>query len=168
MDKEDIKKFTYLAITILVTSFIFYNSFQDAETSSDASTQVLNSISSFFEKIGLELKMEELTLRKIAHFTEFFVLGVFLMLTFEAFYEKVLQIVIYPVFFGLLIPVMDEAIQLKSDGRVAAIEDVLLDFSGSVTGICCVCLGIYLYKRYLKDQKYKYKYKYRYGYKYKL
>lgn len=168
MDKEDIKKFTYLAITILVTSFIFYNSFQDAETSSDTSMQVLNNISGFFEKIGLEFKMEEVTLRKIAHFTEFFVLGVFLMLTFEAFYEKVLQIAIYPVFFGLFIPVMDEAIQLKSDGRVATIEDVLLDFSGSITGICCVCLGIYLYNRYLKDRKYKYKYKYRYGYKYKL
>lgn len=168
MDREDIRKFFYLAITVFTTGFIFYHSFQDATTSSNASTQVLDSITNFFTTIGLELDIEELTIRKIAHFVEFFVLGVFLMLTFEAFYEEILKIVIYPIFLGLLIPVIDEAIQLKSEGRVAAVEDVLLDFSGSIFGIASVCLGMYAYNKYFKNRKYKYTYKYRYGYKYKL
>jgi VanZ family protein len=41
--------------------------------------------------------------------------------------------------FGLLlVPVIDEFIQLFSAGRAGMVQDILLDFSGAVTGLVVV------------------------------
>ena len=142
----NLKKIVYLIVTILVVMFIFYNSIQNGESSSNASTTVLNFINNIINSIGLNFKLEGYFIRKLAHFVEFFTLGVFLMLTFEAFTNKIFSIIGFPMFFAIFIPVIDEYIQIYSDGRTSSVKDVLLDFFGAMIGIIIVSL-CFVYKK---------------------
>ena len=146
----NLKKIVYLIVTILVVMFIFYNSIQNGESSSNASTTVLNFINNIINSIGLNFKLEGYFIRKLAHFVEFFTLGVFLMLTFEAFTNKIFSIIGFPMFFAIFIPVIDEYIQIYSDGRTSSVKDVLLDFFGAMIGIIIVSLCFVLNKKYKK------------------
>lgn len=143
----NLKKIVYLIVTILVVMFIFYNSIQNGESSSNASTTVLNFINNIINSIGLNFKLEGYFIRKLAHFVEFFTLGVFLMLTFEAFTNKIFSIIGFPMFFAIFIPVIDEYIQIYSDGRTSSVKDVLLDFFGAMIGIIIVSLFFVLNKK---------------------
>ena len=143
----NLKKIVYLIVTILVVMFIFYNSIQNGESSSNASTTVLNFINNIINSIGLNFKLEGYFIRKLAHFVEFFTLGVFLMLTFEAFTNKIFSIIGFPMFFAIFIPVIDEYIQIYSDGRTSSVKDVLLDFFGAMIGIIIVSLCFVLNKK---------------------
>lgn len=146
----NLKKIVYLIVTILVVMFIFYNSIQNGESSSNASTTVLNFINNIINSIGLNFKLEGYFIRKLAHFVEFFTLGVFLMLTFEAFTNKIFSIIGFPMFLAIFIPVIDEYIQIYSDGRTSSVKDVLLDFFGAMIGIIIVSLCFVLNKKYKK------------------
>ena len=143
----NLKKIVYLIVTILVVMFIFYNSIQNGESSSNASTTVLNFINNIINSIGLNFKLEGYFIRKLAHFVEFFTLGVFLMLTFEAFTNKIFSIIGFPMFLAIFIPVIDEYIQIYSDGRTSSVKDVLLDFFGAMIGIIIVSLCFVLNKK---------------------
>ncbi len=143
----NLKKIVYLIVTILVVMFIFYNSIQNGESSSNASTTVLNFINNIINSIGLNFKLEGYFIRKLAHFVEFFTLGVFLMLTFEAFTNKIFSIIGFPMFLAIFIPVIDEYIQIYSDGRTSSVKDVLLDFFGAMIGIIIVSLFFVLNKK---------------------
>ena len=141
------KKIFYLLITIFIVLFIFYNSMQNGESSSEASTAVLNFINDMIKAMGLSFKLEGYFIRKLAHFVEFFTLGVFLMLTFEAFTNKIFSIIGFPMFLAIFIPVIDEYIQIYSDGRTSSVKDVLLDFFGAMIGIIIVSLFFVLNKK---------------------
>ena len=143
----NLKKIVYLIVTILVVMFIFYNSIQNGESSSNASTTVLNFINNIINSIGLNFKLEGYFIRKLAHFVEFFTLGIFLMLTFEAFTNKIFSIIGFPMFLAIFIPVIDEYIQIYSDGRTSSVKDVLLDFFGAMIGIIIVSLCFVLNKK---------------------
>ena len=136
----NLKKIVYLIVTILVVMFIFYNSIQNGESSSNASTTVLNFINNIINSIGLKFNLEGYFIRKLAHFVEFFIFGVFLMLTFEAFTSKIFSIIGFPMFLSIFVPVIDEYIQIYSDGRTSSVKDVLLDFFGAIIGIILVSL----------------------------
>lgn len=148
-------KYVYLAITILITAFIFYNSFQSGEISSNTSNKVLDIINNSLSAIGLNLQFTGIFVRKSAHFIEFFVFGVFLMLTINEFYDKTIEILERPLFIGLFVPVIDEYIQSFSPDRVSAVSDVLLDFFGAGTGILLVCIVIAIKDNYNRNNKYK-------------
>lgn len=149
-----LKKIVYLIMTILIISFIFYNSLQNGESSSETSMIVLNFINNMLENIGLNIMLEGIFVRKLAHFVEFFMLGVFIMLTFEAFTNKIFSIIGFPMFFSIFIPVIDEYIQLYSDGRASSVKDVLLDFLGALTGIIIVSIFLSLKNKKKKKNKY--------------
>lgn len=151
-----LKKIFYLLITIFIILFIFYNSIQNGENSSETSTLVLNFINNMINVIGLSFKLDGYFIRKLAHFVEFFAFGLFLMLSFKEFTNKTFSIISFPMFFALLVPVIDEFIQIYSPGRASSVKDVLLDFSGAITGIIIVCLCSKIKKR----RKYKYKLKF--------
>lgn len=150
------KKIFYLLITIFIVLFIFYNSMQNGESSSEASTAVLNFINDMIKAMGLSFKLEGYFIRKLAHFVEFFIFGLFVMLTFKEFTNKTFSIIGFPMFFALFIPVIDEFIQIYSPGRASSVKDVMLDFSGAITGIIIVCL----FSKVKKRKKYKYKLKF--------
>lgn len=70
-------------------------------------------------------------LRKLAHFTEFSILGG--VLAWNAGLWPVSSSV--PVLTGLLAAMADETIQLFSPGRASMVQDVWIDFAGVLAGL---------------------------------
>ena len=56
-----------------------------------------------------------------------------------------------PLFWGLLTPVADESLQLLVEGRTGQLTDVLIDFSGVLTGMAVCLLILWLRLRVKKS-----------------
>ncbi|MCD7806910.1 MAG: VanZ family protein [Lachnospiraceae bacterium] len=88
--------------------------------------------------------------RKLAHFTEFTLLGTELTLLIWQVMGRSLT---GPLLWGLLTAVTDETIQLFSPGRGSSVRDVWIDFGGVVTGMAIIllvrrCRGRHVKKSY--------------------
>lgn len=71
-------------------------------------------------------------IRKLAHFSEFFILFI---LSYECFKEyKIKHAIVLSLAFCLLCAITDELHQFFVLGRVASLRDCLIDLSGSVFG----------------------------------
>lgn len=114
--------------------FIFANSLEIARESSARSQQVMKLLNDLLGRVGLG-PLSEYTVRKLAHFCEFALLGFWFMLCLRVYTRHFVRHVSWPLFFGLLTAVIDETIQLYVPGRSSSVKDVLLDFSGVVTGL---------------------------------
>ena len=86
------------------------------------------------------------TVRKMAHFAEFSLLGFWFMLCLRVYTRHFVRHVSWPLLCGLLVAVIDETIQLYVPGRTSSTLDVLLDFSGVWCGLF-VALTILLFIR---------------------
>ena len=80
--------------------------------------------------------------RKTAHFTEYFILGVLLFFTFRVFNVSLWNQGIYSLFLVLLCAVLDEYFQ-SFVFRTSSVSDVMLDFCGGLIGVS-VLLGLNL------------------------
>lgn len=128
----------FLLGTICFILFIYSNSMQTGTDSSALSKAVVE----FLQSMGINLS--ELFVRKLAHFLEYFVLGLLLSVDIRLITQNWWARIFAPLFCGLLIPVFDESIQLLTPGRSGEVRDVLLDFSGVVTGLIWMTLLIVL------------------------
>ncbi|MCQ2773012.1 MAG: VanZ family protein [Bacilli bacterium] len=142
--KADLIQLIVWAVIALGTLiFIFSNSFKDGPESMKQSSVIVEVVESVVDPGH---KMEEGLLhtivRKSAHFTEFFVLGLSLRMMF-IFVSRLTKknFYILPFFICLLSAVTDEFIQ-SFTGRTSAILDVLIDFSGSALAILLVMMGM--------------------------
>ena len=114
--------------------FIFANSLEIARESSARSQQVMALLNGLLGRAGLG-PLSEHTVRKLAHFCEFALLGFWFMLCLRVYTRHFIRHVSWPLFFGLLTAVIDETIQLYVPGRSSSVKDVLLDFSGVLAGL---------------------------------
>ena len=137
-------------LIILTLAFIFGNSLKDRATSAATSAH----FERFVEPILLALPYQQLhtkealsiTVRKLAHYSEFFLLGAEMMalsilLRSLCSVRKRLLLVL-----ALLIAGMDEMLQFVSR-RAPQVQDVLLDAFGALCGICFVYAAHRLYAR---------------------
>lgn len=145
------KKYTtkiYTTLTILWTITIFSFSLQPADTSSQMSSGfgrwlievfIPNLIEKFEAMPAEQLSYLHFLLRKCAHFSEYLILGVLVMLSVQrsrVHYKALTGIVLCA-----LVASVDEMIQLFVNGRSGQISDVLLDSVGAAVGIC-VLIGV--------------------------
>ncbi len=91
------------------------------------------------EKRTERIKQTRVIVRKTAHFTEYFILGILIYFTFKMY--SISKVPLYAILFCFLYACSDELHQLFSDGRSANILDVLIDTSGSILSIG-LCFGI--------------------------
>lgn len=82
------------------------------------------------------IKNTRVVIRKTAHFTEYFILGILVFKIFEMY--GVQRTLVYSIIFCFLYACSDELHQLFSDGRSAKVLDVLIDTGGSVLSIACL------------------------------
>ncbi len=130
---------------LLTLCFIWGNSLLGREESAELS-------SSFYRWLiehGCPIKSEHV-LRKMAHFGEFGLLGMELsgLAFLRAGFQR--RPGMLAALAALLIAAADETIQLFS-GRAARITDVLLDFSGALTGILFLSMILFLIMKYRKN-----------------
>ena len=125
--------------------FIFSNSLEIARESSARSQQVMELLNSLLGRVGLG-PLSEHFVRKMAHFCEFSLLGFWFMLCLRVYTCHFVRHVGWPLFFGLLTAVIDETIQLYVPGRSSSVKDVLLDFSGVLTGLFIALLILLFFR----------------------
>ena len=121
-------------ITLLITAVIFIHSLMSASESAEESSSVLVIFDSVLQFLHLPNLLNGNSIRKLAHFTEFSVFGFFLSWTVHAYRDKFRGSIFMILFFLLAVPVTDETLQYFSIGRSAEVKDVLIDFSGALTG----------------------------------
>lgn len=125
--------------------FIFSNSLEIARESSARSQQVMELLNSLLGRVGMG-PLSEHFVRKLAHFCEFSLLGFWFMLCLRVYTRHFVRHVSWPLFFGLLTAVIDETIQLYVPGRSSSVKDVLLDFSGVLTGLFIALLILLFFR----------------------
>lgn len=153
-EKQDKRLFwLFAALDLLWIAFIISRSLKTADLSLKESGRILALVKKILPF------MTEFLIRKLGHFTEFFILGILLFLTGRQFMQlknrmaaadagtaprtensgKTRQaenaagfclMFFFPAAAGLAVAVCDECIQLGVEGRSGEVRDVLIDLSG--------------------------------------
>ena len=125
-----------LLLAILAAlAFIWGNSLDSAVESAAKSGRVGELLRPLLELVVGQGGVTDHLVRKLAHFTEYAVLGALLLLLTAVGFRVRLQTVVNCLFFLMAAALTDETIQMFSDGRSSQLTDVWLDFSGVMAGI---------------------------------
>ena len=123
---------------------VFYLSGQNGIESESTSYRIVSIIVSIFTKItNIQLtnkSVDNLTfvIRKIAHFTLYFIGTIPIFLLFETYNINKMRMYIYTLLFCTLYACSDEVHQIFSQGRNGNVIDILIDALGSVFGMIFV------------------------------
>lgn len=134
-------------LTVLFISFIFIHSSRTADLSEKESLAAMGFFQNILNALGIPLSLTDYIIRKTAHFCEFAVLGIFVSLTFYSYDKcitKFIRKITSVLFVCIATAVTDETIQLFVPGRSGQVTDILIDFSGSVTGLITVCIVLFI------------------------
>ena len=144
------------ALCLAVIGYIFSNSLQTGEESSQKSNQVVQTVQKVIAYVAPQSSIATATgdaydklheiIRKMAHFSEFAILGAVLIWCYFSYTLRKKYIYI-PVAIMCVVPIMDECLQLLVAGRGAEVGDVLLDILGCTVGgaFALLALGIALW-----------------------
>lgn len=145
-------KIIMTVLSVFFVCFIWGNSLLPGTESGNLSGNVLNFVNSFLKNVGINKEVSHYMIRKAAHFTEHMCFGACLLVTLRAYTQEVLKYISNILFIGLLVPVIDEFIQLFIDGRGGEIKDVIIDFSGLLVGIIISFIIVFLIDRKNKSR----------------
>lgn len=139
------------SILILWMMLIFWFSNQGGELSGEMSDGFISEIISVIEKVGnisLDndkiITMFVLPIRKLAHFSLYFVLGILWMSLLKEYNISLSKQVIYSILFCYIYACSDEIHQLFIPGRSGNLFDTIIDILGSI----CSCIPIYLFRKH--------------------
>ena len=139
-----------MILVFLWTLFIFAQSLLPGEVSSNQSGFIVDTLYPFIQRLGIHMGVDTFSfwIRKLAHLTEYFILGVLLFVAYQSNYQK---IKLYTIIFlqGLLTASIDETIQLFTPNRSGELRDVMIDISGVIFGACFVYL---IHRRLIKHK----------------
>ena len=124
--------------TVLVAIWmflIFLMSSFDATESTNQSNFIVNIITNIFKIENIELL--SFIIRKLAHFTEYLILGLLVANMFTK--NNINNLYLISIILCIIYATSDEIHQIFVPGRACQIRDVLIDSIGSIT-------GVYLYK----------------------
>ena len=141
------------AACVAMLAFIFSNSFKTGEKSAAQSSQVVDVVQQVAQAVapqspiatatGADYEMLHTIIRVIAHFSEFFVLGVSFMLCAYSYTQKTPWL-FFPLGGVLLVPALDELVQLFVSGRGAEWTDFFTDAVGGACGVVLALLAVVL------------------------
>ena len=144
----------FAVLSVLVSGFIFRNSLPSIEESREQSGILVAFLRRILDPDGMwpEAVFHH-WIRKLAHLTEFGLLGFCLGGLTDGlkprFWRGVYAFV--PLFCVLAVAVADEFIQ-SFTGRGSMVSDVVLDFGGGVLGLLGMCLCLIVLRRLLKRE----------------
>lgn len=114
---------------------IFLMSSFDATESTNQSNFIVNIITNIFKIENIELL--SFIIRKLAHFTEYLILGLLVANMFTK--NNINNLYLISIILCIIYATSDEIHQLFVPGRACQLRDILIDSIGSIT-------GVYLYK----------------------
>lgn len=138
------KRWILYIVLCLIVFFIWDNSLQNGGTSDGFSLIFAKWIAPIANKLGFYGNIWALNriIRKLAHLTEFTILGGVLYVVLRRYIEY--GTVVKTIVVGIVIANLDEFIQLFSLGRSSQLSDVLIDTVGIIIGISVVKLTYYI------------------------
>lgn len=138
------KRWILYIVLCLIVFFIWDNSLQNGGTSDGFSLIFAKWIAPIANKLGFYGNIWALNriIRKLAHLTEFTILGGVLYVVLRRYIEY--GTVVKTIAVGIVIASLDEFIQLFSLGRSSQLSDVLIDTVGIIIGISVVKLTYYI------------------------
>lgn len=138
------KRWILYIVLCLIVFFIWDNSLQNGGTSDGFSLIFAKWIAPIANKLGFYGNIWALNriIRKLAHLTEFTILGGVLYVVLHRYIEY--GTVVKTIVVGIVIASLDEFIQLFSLGRSSQLFDVLIDTVGIIIGISVVKLTYYI------------------------
>lgn len=136
------KKQLSIILVLIWMIIIFIMSSFNAEDSANQSNFIVNIIANILNINNIELL--NLIIRKLAHFTEYLILGVLVINMFTKNNAK--KYYLLSILLCIIYAISDEIHQFIIPGRACQIKDILIDSIGSIT-------GIYLYKLISKRKK---------------
>ena len=89
-------------------------------------------------KLGIKVSLTQFIIRKLAHFTEYFLFGIMLTVAIRFVRKDLHGTLFFEMFLFLACPAVDETIQMFYKGRTSSVRDVWIDFAG-----CMVGMGLY-------------------------
>lgn len=120
-----------IVLLIITLAFIWGNSVLSGDVSSKISNSLTQLICSFWKGFGESGTASDGCLRKFAHAFEFACLGTELILLIRFNIKKYIS---SAVLFGLSTALIDETIQLFSEGRGSQVKDIWIDMLGFFIG----------------------------------
>ncbi len=161
------KRIKIIIVSILIVFQLLFISFMSNMNSVDsdgksegALVTVLKGVTNFNYKLGLtksqfsdeEYEITGMVLnpiaRKVMHFTEYFILGLFIIIDLYLITgKKYIWLFLVTIGFCILFASADEVHQLFVNGRSGSYKDVIVDTIGSIVG--CLFYGTY----YLNNKK---------------
>ena len=138
------KRWILYIVLCLIVFFIWDNSLQNGGNSDGFSLIFAKWIAPVAHKLGFHGNIWALNrvVRKLAHLTEFTILGGILYVILRRYIEY--GTVVKTIGVGIVIASLDEFIQLFSLGRSSQLSDVLIDTVGIIIGISVVKLTYYI------------------------
>lgn len=142
----------WLVLALGMVALIWGNSLVPGTGSSSISLSVMEAAHGFLDALGLPYEwLTNFLVRKTAHFTEYAVLGILVSQAFDPQHVVSLRTIGITALVCVLVPSIDETIQLFVSGRSGQVTDVLLDCCGAATGILLRSLAIH-WGRFPLDQ----------------
>lgn len=135
------KKQLSIILVLIWMIIIFIMSSFNAEDSANQSNFIVNIIANILNINNISLL--SLIIRKLAHFTEYLILGTLVINMFTKNNAK--KTYLLSILLCIIYAISDEIHQIFIPGRACQIKDILIDSVGSIT-------GIYLFKL-LKKRK---------------
>ena len=138
------KRWILYIVLGLIVFFIWDNSMQNGGSSDGFSLIFAEWLAPIADKLGFYGNIWALNriVRKLAHLTEFTILGGVLYVVLRRYIEY--GTVVKTIGVGIVIACLDEFIQLFSLGRSSQLSDVLIDTIGIIIGILVVKLAYYI------------------------
>ncbi len=129
-------------LTVAIMALIFFFSSQTADESSELSRGLTQKLVEFICRlVGYSdsqfiLSIVHGLIRKAAHFTLFFILGLSVANTYyRVFNTRAWSLFTYSLLFCVFYAISDELHQIFVPGRAAMVKDVIIDGTGSMCGI---------------------------------
>lgn len=144
--------FLVLATATMIYYFSSQNGEESTETSRGFTLFVLRLFNPNYDDLTVEEQLDycsnlQYIVRKLAHFSEFFLLGFFLELYLDMRRYKMAPII--SLILGVLYAFFDEWHQSFVEERGPGITDVLIDSSGVLSGILIMFVIRYFYKKFI-------------------
>lgn len=139
------KRIIYLILIILQLIVIFNFSKENGKGSSSRSHRFINNIVNVYKSVTKSkldnkkiIEKIEYPIRKCAHFTLYFILGIFVLLFFLTFDIKRRYLI--SIIFVYIAACLDEVHQLFVPGRSGKVLDTFVDLIGALTSMFIIYL----------------------------
>ena len=130
MNKKSFQKFLAWVALLVWMGVIFYFSHQSGDASMQLSDGILDSFKSLFQNF-LDYHTLSYIVRKIAHFTEYFILGLLIYHLVKQYRVISKTEIIWMILFCVIYAMSDEFHQVFIGGRSPKVFDVIIDSLGT-------------------------------------